>query len=97
MSEIIPFPKCPVRVTAIMRSRDHQRFIQDVRDGHVVSVPGLPADLSAMWVRDDAIGGLAAVRFQDLPILKLGRLRLVGSPAGRSLAGVLTTARPTGG
>ena len=97
MSEIIPFPKCPVRVTAIMRSRDHQRFIQDVRDGHVVSVPGLPAGLSAMWVRDDAIGGLAAVRFQDLPILKLGRLRLVGSPTGRSLPGIVTTARPTGG
>lgn len=97
MSEIIPFPKCPVRVTAIMRSRDHQRFIQDVRDGHVVSVPGLPAGLSAMWVRDDAIGGLAAVRFQDLPILKLGRLRLVREAAAPRSPGIVTTAQPTGG
>lgn len=78
MGEIIPFPKPPLRLTAIMQRHDHHRLIQDVRDGRVVSVPGLPAGLSAMWVRDDFIGGMAAVQFQDMPILKLGRLRLVG-------------------
>lgn len=79
MAEIIPFPKLPIRLAATVQSQDHQRFMRDVRDGHVVSVPGMPAGLSAMWVRDDAIGGMAAVHFQDMPILKLGRLRLVAN------------------
>jgi hypothetical protein len=79
MGEIIVFPKLPVRITSTMQSGDHHRFIRDVRDGHVVSVPSMPAGLSAMWVRDGAIAGQAAMHFQDMPILTLGRLRLVGS------------------
>ncbi len=77
MAQIIPFPKPPIRVTGIMQSVNHHRLIQDVRDGHVVSVSDLPQGLSAMWVRDDALCGLAAAHFQDMPILKLGRLRLI--------------------
>ena len=78
MAEIITFPKPPVRMTAFTERANHQCLIEDVRDGHVVSVYDLPQGLNAMWVRDDALGGLAAVHFQDMPILKLGRLRLVG-------------------
>ena len=77
MAESIPFPKPPIRSTGIIQSCNHQRLIQDVRDGHVVGVHDLPQGLSAMWVRDDALCGLAAVHFQDMPILKLGRLRLI--------------------
>jgi hypothetical protein len=79
MGEIIVFPKLPVRITSTMQSSDHHRFIRDVREGHVVSVPSMPAGLSAMWVRDEALAGQAAMQYQDMPILKLGRLRLVGS------------------
>ena len=79
MAEITRFPKFPVRVTEAMLNREHHRFIRDVREGQVVGVWDIPAGLSAMWVRDDDIDGLAALHYQDLPILKLGRLRVVGS------------------
>lgn len=77
MAKIIPFPKQPIRITRIMRSSNHHRLIEEVRDGHVVSVSDLPQGLSAMWVRDESLCVLAAVHFQDMPILKLGRLRVI--------------------